>query len=196
MSFWWATLHSNVYPCIFILLECYNSSNTFYNRDGTGNLYCAYSVALSAVCSLLYLLLLHSDEAWQGREWEGRVESTCCQYMCMWACMHASSLCFLLCLAEIGFKRGNKTSCGLLKKNLLSVNNSIVHTSTVWNGCLQDHLNKNRRNLQLLMIEKKIDDILQHWRSRIGLEKKQVVSSTCFPSLRETSVLFACTLSA
>ena len=93
------------------------------------------------------------------------------------------SLCFLLCLAEIGFKRGNKTSCGLLKKNLLSVNNSIVHTSTVWNGCLQDHLNKNRRNLQLLMIEKKIDDILQHWRSRIGLEKKQVVSSTCFPSL-------------
>lgn len=38
----------------------------------------------------------------------------------------------------------------------------------------QDHLNKNKRNLQLLMIEKKIDDILQHWRSRIGLEKKQV----------------------
>ncbi|KAK7507621.1 hypothetical protein BaRGS_00001556 [Batillaria attramentaria] len=37
----------------------------------------------------------------------------------------------------------------------------------------QDHLNKNRRNLQLLMLEKKIDDILQHWRSRIGLEKKQ-----------------------
>ena len=66
---------------------------------------------------------------------------------------------------------------------LSSVNNSTVHTSTVWNGCLQDHLNKNKRNLQLLMIEKKIDDILQHWRSRIGLEKKQVVSSTCFPSL-------------
>ncbi|KAL8571849.1 DnaJ subfamily C member 13 [Nucella lapillus] len=38
----------------------------------------------------------------------------------------------------------------------------------------QDHLNKNKRNMQLLMIEKKIDNILQHWRSRIGLEKKQM----------------------
>ncbi|XP_076446613.1 dnaJ homolog subfamily C member 13-like isoform X1 [Babylonia areolata] len=38
----------------------------------------------------------------------------------------------------------------------------------------QDHLNKNKRNLQLLLIEKKIDNILQHWRSRIGLEKKQM----------------------
>lgn len=54
----------------------------------------------------------------------------------------------------------------------------VIHAHTI---LLQDHLNKNKRNQQLLMIEKKIDDILQHWRSRIGLEKKQVVSNICFP---------------
>jgi hypothetical protein len=46
---------------------------------------------------------------------------------------------------------------------------------------VQDHMNKNKRNLQLLILEKKVDDILQHWRSRIGLEKKQVVSMQLFP---------------
>lgn len=103
MSFWWATLHSNVYPCIFILSECYSSSNTFYNSDGTENLYCAYSVALSAVCSLLQLLILHSAEAWQGRqEWEGGVESTCCQYMSTWACGHACMRAvFVLCCVRL-----------------------------------------------------------------------------------------------
>ncbi|BFZ15550.1 hypothetical protein BsWGS_18589 [Bradybaena similaris] len=38
----------------------------------------------------------------------------------------------------------------------------------------QDHFNKNKRNQQLLLLEKKIDNLLQHWRSRIGLENKQV----------------------
>ncbi|XP_025080789.1 dnaJ homolog subfamily C member 13-like isoform X2 [Pomacea canaliculata] len=37
----------------------------------------------------------------------------------------------------------------------------------------QEHFKKNKKNLQLVIIEKKIDDILQHWRARIGLEKKQ-----------------------
>ncbi|XP_076459341.1 dnaJ homolog subfamily C member 13-like isoform X2 [Babylonia areolata] len=37
----------------------------------------------------------------------------------------------------------------------------------------QDHLKKNKRNVQLQMIERKIDDALQHWRSRMGLMKKQ-----------------------
>ena len=37
----------------------------------------------------------------------------------------------------------------------------------------QDIQNKNRRNPNLVIIEKKIDDFLQHWRSRIGLQKQK-----------------------
>ncbi|KAK0045772.1 dnaJ subfamily C member 13-like isoform X1 [Biomphalaria pfeifferi] len=37
----------------------------------------------------------------------------------------------------------------------------------------QDHFNKNKRNQQLLILEKKIDNLLQHWRARIGLDNKQ-----------------------
>ncbi|XP_005092836.1 dnaJ homolog subfamily C member 13 isoform X2 [Aplysia californica] len=37
----------------------------------------------------------------------------------------------------------------------------------------QDHFNKNKRNQQLLMLEKKIDNLLQHWRSRVGLDKSK-----------------------
>ncbi|ESP01913.1 hypothetical protein LOTGIDRAFT_180237 [Lottia gigantea] len=35
----------------------------------------------------------------------------------------------------------------------------------------QEHQNKNRRNAQIVILEKKVDEFLQHWRSRIGLEK-------------------------
>lgn len=40
----------------------------------------------------------------------------------------------------------------------------------------QDHQNKNKKNPQLQLIEKKIENFLQHWRGRIGLEssKKQL----------------------
>ena len=41
--------------------------------------------------------------------------------------------------------------------------------------CFQDIQNKNRRNPNLVIIEKKIDDFLQHWRSRIGLQKQKQV---------------------
>ena len=43
----------------------------------------------------------------------------------------------------------------------------------------KDHQNKNKRNPQLQLIEKKIENFLQHWRGRIGLEssKKQVITS-------------------
>lgn len=37
----------------------------------------------------------------------------------------------------------------------------------------QDHFNKNKRNQQLLMLERKIDNLLQHWRARIGVNNKQ-----------------------
>ncbi|XP_046378006.2 dnaJ homolog subfamily C member 13-like [Haliotis rufescens] len=36
-----------------------------------------------------------------------------------------------------------------------------------------DHQNKNKKNPQLQLFEKRIDGFLQHWRSRIGLETKQ-----------------------
>ncbi|XP_053386463.1 dnaJ homolog subfamily C member 13-like isoform X2 [Mercenaria mercenaria] len=37
----------------------------------------------------------------------------------------------------------------------------------------QDHQNKHKKNLHIQMIEKKVDQVLQHWRARIGLESKQ-----------------------
>ncbi|KAJ8321004.1 hypothetical protein KUTeg_002591 [Tegillarca granosa] len=37
----------------------------------------------------------------------------------------------------------------------------------------QDIQNKNRKNPNLLLLEKKIDGFLQHWRQRIGLEKNK-----------------------
>ncbi|KAL5005925.1 hypothetical protein ScPMuIL_017083 [Solemya velum] len=37
----------------------------------------------------------------------------------------------------------------------------------------QEHQNKLKKNPQLLLLEKKIDSFLQHWRARIGLESKQ-----------------------
>ncbi|KAL3854398.1 hypothetical protein ACJMK2_013668 [Sinanodonta woodiana] len=37
----------------------------------------------------------------------------------------------------------------------------------------QEHQNRNKRNLQLQMIEKKVEEFLQHWRAKIGLETKQ-----------------------
>lgn len=40
---------------------------------------------------------------------------------------------------------------------------------------LQDIQNRNRRNPNLVMIEKKVDELLQHWRARIGLEKNKQV---------------------
>ena len=44
----------------------------------------------------------------------------------------------------------------------------------------QDIQNRNRKNPNLVMIEKKVDEFLQHWRARIGLEKnKQVELHTC-----------------
>ncbi|XP_064598102.1 dnaJ homolog subfamily C member 13-like isoform X2 [Liolophura sinensis] len=40
----------------------------------------------------------------------------------------------------------------------------------------QDHQNRNRMNAQWRVIEKKIDNFLQHWRARVGLEKKQTAN--------------------
>ncbi|GFR63073.1 LOW QUALITY PROTEIN: DnaJ-like protein subfamily C member 13 [Elysia marginata] len=40
-------------------------------------------------------------------------------------------------------------------------------------GFCKDHFNKNKRNQQLLMLERKIDNVLQHWRARIGVNNKQ-----------------------
>lgn len=40
---------------------------------------------------------------------------------------------------------------------------------------LQDIQNKNRRNPNIVMIEKKVDEFLQHWRARIGLQKQKQV---------------------
>ncbi|XP_056011194.1 dnaJ homolog subfamily C member 13-like isoform X2 [Ostrea edulis] len=37
----------------------------------------------------------------------------------------------------------------------------------------QDIQNRNRRNPNLVMIEKKVDELLQHWRAKIGLEKNK-----------------------
>lgn len=37
----------------------------------------------------------------------------------------------------------------------------------------QEHHNRHKKNLHIQMIEKKVDQLLQHWRSRIGLENKQ-----------------------
>ncbi|CAG2229949.1 DNAJC13 [Mytilus edulis] len=37
----------------------------------------------------------------------------------------------------------------------------------------QDIQNKNRRNPNIVMIEKKVDEFLQHWRARIGLQKQK-----------------------
>lgn len=36
----------------------------------------------------------------------------------------------------------------------------------------QEHHNRHKKNLHIQMIEKKVDQLLQHWRSRIGLENK------------------------
>lgn len=37
-----------------------------------------------------------------------------------------------------------------------------------------DAFNKSRKNPQWRLIEKQLENVLTHWRSRIGMEKKQV----------------------
>ncbi|XP_052814797.1 dnaJ homolog subfamily C member 13-like isoform X2 [Mya arenaria] len=37
----------------------------------------------------------------------------------------------------------------------------------------QDHQNRHKKNVHIQLLEKKVDQVLQHWRARIGLESKQ-----------------------
>ena len=37
-----------------------------------------------------------------------------------------------------------------------------------------EHENRKKRNIQWKMIEKQVDQLLQHWRARIGLESRAV----------------------
>ena len=39
-----------------------------------------------------------------------------------------------------------------------------------------EHENRKKRNIQWKMIEKQVDQLLQHWRARIGLESRAVSS--------------------
>jgi len=39
---------------------------------------------------------------------------------------------------------------------------------------MQEHENRRRKNLQWKLVEKQIENLLLHWKARIGLDSKQV----------------------
>ena len=63
--------------------------------------------------------------------------------------------------------------CGEIRKIYVFTRYAIVFY--LYEGAVyifQEHHNRHKKNLHIQMIEKKVDQLLQHWRSRIGLENK------------------------
>lgn len=93
---------------------------------------------------------------------------------------------------------GHPTAMGLLRRilpsGLLSYLDSDAEVPTHEDDKLhvrdnvklaQDIQNRNRRNPNLVMIEKKVDELLQHWRARIGLEKNKQLNELKPVTLRK-----------